>query len=130
LRFILTGKFGDNLPHYARPEIFQTIKNNLDRFEIFHGLAEQAFQKFGTFDYFNLSNIFEYMDTGLFNDVAGNLKSNSLKGAKFAYWNLMVNRRMSEIFEHDFAHNQKLSETLTTKDTCFFYNSFIVDERK
>lgn len=129
LHFIMKGTFGTSLPHYARKEHFETIKNNLDRLVVFHGLAEDAFRKYDNFDKFNLSNIFEYMPQDVFAGVTQNLVDHGTKGARYAYWNLMVPRRMHETNDA----LQKLgtyAEDLQPIDKGFFYMGINVDQKK
>jgi len=130
LSFILTGSFGDNLQHYLRAENYYAIKENIDCLEIFEGLAEEAFERYDQFGYFNLSNIFEYMQPETFRSVTRNFARNSRPGAKFAYWNLMVPRRMSKELPDLFTYDEDLSHNLCKKDKGFFYNSIIIDQRK
>ncbi len=125
--FILFGQFNSNLPHYIRESNFQKIKKNIDRLVIYEGLAEDASTKYGTFTHFNLSNIFEYMDAEQFKNVATQIIKTAKPGATFGYWNLMVNRRISEQFPSKVEYLQQQSENLTAVDKCFFYKKFIID---
>jgi S-adenosylmethionine-diacylglycerol 3-amino-3-carboxypropyl transferase len=127
LQYILRGSFMTQLPHYARKENFEKIKSRLDKLEIYHGLAEDAFNKFSDFNKFNLSNIFEYMDPGLFKTVSDNLIENGRSGSRYAYWNLLVPRRMSELSPA--LQHQPISKELAGLDCGFFYGNFIIDEK-
>jgi len=127
LHYILTGKFNTHLPHYARQENFEIIKSRLDRLKIYHGLAEDAFNEFDNFNKFNLSNIFEYMNPNLFKGVSANLIENGAPGSRYAYWNLLVPRRMSETsptLKYDDS-----SKDLAALDCGFFYTNFIIDQK-
>lgn len=115
LDFILRGKFNIGLPHYARKENFEAIKQNIHKLEIKHGYVEQVD---GTFSKFNLSNIFEYMDESTFEKTVKELSNISQKNAKYAYWNLMVNRQM-----HNFEPFDECKNWLIQIDKCFFYKS-------
>jgi len=97
LDFALTGRFQKNLPHYVREGNYEIIQKNLDRLVCQEGLAESAIQEYGPFDYFNLSNIFEYLNEEQFSKVAQDLTNGANPGAKMAYWNLMVERKISTI---------------------------------
>lgn len=130
LKFILTGSFNGALPHYAREENFKKIKANIERIEIFEGFAETAFKKYDRFNYLNLSNIFEYMDESTFKNVTQGIIDATDEGAKFAYWNLMVPRRFSSAFPDHFQYHREESDNLSSIDKCFFYNCFVVDERR
>jgi len=87
-------------------------------------LAEDAIQKHGKFDAFNLSNIFEYMDPSTFELVGTQLIEGSRPGARMAYWNLMVPRKLSQIF---FSLENR-EKTSALADRGFFYRAFHVDQ--
>lgn len=129
LHFIMKGSFGDNLPHYARKENFDVIKLNIDKLTVSNGLAEEAFKEFNTFTKFNLSNIFEYMNPDLFLSVANNLIENGEPNARYAYWNLMVSRRMNEL-ENTLQSDEVLNQKLRTIDKGFFYMGINIDVKK
>lgn len=130
LRYNLTGSFGGLLPHYLQPENHRIIRSNLNKLEIKQGYAEDAFKEYGKFKYMNLSNIFEYMNVKTFKDTAEQLIKNTEEGGRFAYWNLMVPRRISEIFPEQVEYSEELSTRLSSVDKGFFYNRFIVDQKK
>ena len=129
LKFILTGTFGSVLPHYARRENFENIKANISKLHITEGFAEQALTKYPPFNYFNLSNIFEYMDDKTYRKAAEAIVKGSAAKSNFAYWNLMVPRRCSYIMPEKFSHKKQLSEMLSRQDKGFFYSSFIIEEK-
>lgn len=130
LKFIHLGIFEeDNLPHYLRVENFQTIKNNIARIKLVKGYAQDAFISYPQFDYFNLSNIFEYMPANVFTAITHELSLHSAKGSIFAYWNLMVQRNLAIANAQNYQYDEALSKQLSSVDKGFFYNSFIVNER-
>lgn len=131
VNYILLNNFEYSLPDYAKRENFEIIKQNIDAVEFKIGtINEVAINSGMKFDCFNLSDIFEYMDENLFKNISEQLLSTANKGAKFAYWNMMVDRRISEILPENFDYKKDLSEELYKKDRAFFYKSFIVDEVK
>ncbi len=129
LRYCLTGSFGDLRPHYLQPENFQKIKNNIDALHIVEGYAQDAKALYGHFDRFNLSNIFEYMDPKTFKEVSLQLLTTANKGARFAYWNLMVHRLMSDVLPNQLSKDDRC-ETLKDADHGFFYQSFWIDQMR
>jgi S-adenosylmethionine-diacylglycerol 3-amino-3-carboxypropyl transferase len=128
LHFILTGSFGRVLPHYVQKENYQKIKTNIKKLVIAEGPAQDAMKKYGDFDYFNLSDIFEYMDKSTFKAAIKKFYAGASKNARFAYWNFMVSRRMSAIFPVYFSYQKELSNRLNFIDKGFFYDRFIIDE--
>jgi S-adenosylmethionine-diacylglycerol 3-amino-3-carboxypropyl transferase len=129
LEFIWTGTFECNLPHYMRDGNYERIRKNIDRLRTFEGLAEAAFREYGSFDRFNLSNIFEYMPTDVFTTVARDLVDHANADARLAYWNLMVQRQLSSV-EERLVHEEALSAQLTKRDKGFFYRGFLLDRVK
>lgn len=130
LNYNLTGSFCGVLPHYLRPENFEKIKENIDRIVVREGFAEDAVKEFGTFHAMNLSNIFEYMDQGLFLNTSEKLIASTVPGGRLAYWNLMVPRSMAAAFPERAVYQEALSLQLSKKDKGFFYNSFNINQVK
>lgn len=126
LHYCLTGKHGDFLPFYAKEEHYGKIKANLNRLEIDHGYAQEAAIKYGKFDRFNLSNIFEYMNPEVFQITAQSMLECALPGARFAYWNLMVEREMSS----KVYGLEKLVDrgNWAERDRGFFYMKFVLEQ--
>ncbi|MCL2145356.1 MAG: BtaA family protein [Endomicrobia bacterium] len=131
LNYILLSNFDYVLPHFAREENFNIIKKNIDRLVLKTGTINQAAQETGLkFDAFNLSDIFEYMDPQLFKNISRRLIETANTGARFAYWNMLVDRKISEILPERANCLQDLSQKLYEKDKAFFYKAFFVDEVK
>lgn len=129
VNYILLNNFDYALPHFAKEENFNIIKQNIDALEIKTGTINDVAKNSGIkFDGFNLSDIFEYMDRDLFKEISLELLSSANLGAKFCYWNMMVDRRVSEILPENFEYKKELSQELYLKDRAFFYKDFIVDE--
>ncbi len=129
LHFIMTGTFGQTLPHYARAENFEKIKANINRLVLFNGVAEETFTVYGRFHKFNLSNIFEYMPQTLFENVTDQLINNGSTKACYVYWNLMVPRKMHEANDC-LESNEGLTSTLRVADNGFFYDGINISLKK
>lgn len=129
LNYNLTGHFGNLLPHYLLPHNYEKVKVNLDKIHLFQGFAEDAIAQYGTFDYMNLSNIFEYMSPGQFETVSQGLLSGLSSGGKLAYWNLMVTRSVADTFSNEVKNNEQLSKELSAVDKGFFYQQFHLDQK-
>ena len=129
LGYILTGNFRHALPHYLREENLKAIRRNMGALEIFHGTTDTLFeQDASTFDGFNLSDIFEYMDEDLFIRTTENIISNSKPNARIAYWNMLVPRSAEKLFPDNIQHLESLSNQLFAQDKARFYHRFLVDE--
>lgn len=126
LQFIMQGSFKSELPHYVREENYEKIRNNIDKIEIFHGLAEDAITEFGKFNRFNLSNIFEYMNEEVFRNVVRSLLNGAENESILVYWNLLVDRKMNQVSKLVTAKS-KHSQELSSNDKGFFYSCVNID---
>ena len=129
LHFILVGNFGEMLPFYAKPENFEIIKKNIDKMVLFKGKVEDALLFFDKFDCFNLSNIFEYMPDNVFLETAKKLSEMAENNASFAYWNLMVSRKMSQILPKNFQIDDTNCNLFRDTDKGFFYSQMILEHK-
>lgn len=130
VEYILTGRFRTALPLYLRPEVFASLKGNLDRLILFEGPIEKAAEthRDGGFDGFNLSDIFEYLDPPTSVGVYGRLLETAHPGARFAYWNMLVPRRLAESFPGRVRPLGAEAKVLFARDLAFFYSAFILEE--
>lgn len=126
LYYTLNGHFGNHLPLYLQEKHFETIRLRLDRIEWTLGTPETLNDGVG-FDAFNLSDVFEYMDQRTFFEQSELLLKAARPGAIFAYWNLMVPRRMSTVFPQQLQFEKQRAHDLTLRDRGFFYNCLIID---
>lgn len=130
LQYILTGNFGSRLPFYARRENFEKIRERLDRIVFFEGYAEEAIREHGPFSVFNLSNIFEYLPSETCAGIGRKLAEGASQNSRFAYWNLMVPRKLSGMLPGLFQFNKERSQSLGAKDQGFFYHQFITETKR
>lgn len=129
LRYTLTGGYENLLPHYLQKDNFEIIKANIDKLQIREGYIQNELHSGNNFDYLNLSNIFEYLDDETFRNCASGIIKNLKPNAKIAYWNLLVNRRISETFPTEVSYKESVSKELSDRDMGFFYKCFILDEK-
>jgi S-adenosylmethionine-diacylglycerol 3-amino-3-carboxypropyl transferase len=130
LEFILTGKFRRTLPHALRAENFDAIRSNLDRLEwrcepldrLLAGLEPASI------DAFNLSDIFEYMPEPAYHSLLAALVRSGRKGARLAYWNMLVPRRRPASLAAQLSPLTALAGRLAAEDKAFFYSAFVVEE--
>jgi S-adenosylmethionine-diacylglycerol 3-amino-3-carboxypropyl transferase len=130
LESILTGSFGRNLPLYLQPDVFPEVKRNLDRLLLYEGPVDEAAREHRGegFDGFNLSDVFEYLDEPTSAEVYGRLLDTARPGARFAYWNMLVPRRLSDDFPGRARYLEAESRQLFARDLAFFYSAFVVEE--
>jgi S-adenosylmethionine-diacylglycerol 3-amino-3-carboxypropyl transferase len=130
LEYILTGNFRRTLPLYLRPEVFPELKKNLDRLTLFEGPIQEAAaaHRGDGFDGFNLSDLFEYLDEPASATVYGALLETARPGARFAYWNMLVRRRLASAFPGRVRPLDAEARELFARDLAFFYSAFVLEE--
>ena len=130
LHYILDGNFSPALPPYLQPDNYDRVRANLDRLTLFKGPIEQAGRahRGAGFDGFNLSDIFEYLDPPVCRSVYGALLEIARPGARLAYWNMLVPRRVPEELRHRVRPLDDLAAECFRRDRAFFYSAFVVEE--
>lgn len=132
--FILTGNFDGALPRYLRPEVFAEAKKGIDRLTLFEGPIEEAAAAHAGsgdgrgFDGFNLSDIFEYIDPASSAAIYGRLLDAARPGARFAYWNMLVPRRLAASWPGRVRSLDDEARELFARDLAFFYSAFVLEE--
>lgn len=128
--YILNGNFTRALPHYLRPGVFPSVRQNLDRLTLYEGPAEEAAERYrgDGLDGFNLSDIFEYVDPDTSAQVYGRLLAAARPGARFAYWNMLVPRRRPEAYADRIRSLDQEARELFAGDLAFFYSAFVLEE--
>jgi S-adenosylmethionine-diacylglycerol 3-amino-3-carboxypropyl transferase len=128
LHWILKGTHGAALPLAWQARHYETIGARLDRLDIRSGALERFVATGEKADGFNLSDIFEYMDTPTFAAVYGSLLGAARPGARLVYWNMMVPRRAPPEHVARVVTRADLEERGKAIDKAFFYADFIVEE--
>ena len=125
LRYICTSNYAaEALPHYLRKENYEKIRRNLDRIEIRQG--DLGCIKDVRADFFNLSDIFEYMSEFDFRRNTEIIKKMARPSAAVVYYNMQNKRYINDpAFELD----EKLSQTLYRHNRSFFYRDFLIYRR-
>lgn len=127
LPYLSLGDWGGALPLYLRPDVLPVVRERLDRLRLYQGLIQDV-PSDAPFDGANLSDIFEYMTPADLPVCARALHARMRPGARMAYWNLLVPRRLSEACPELFRYEAALSEQLHDTDRCFFYSGMYVDQ--
>ncbi len=114
---------------YLQKEIFEELKTLVTRIEI----VEQDLESYlsgvedETFDFANLSDIFEYMSEEHSDNLFRLLAKKMTQNARLAYWNLYVDRKSPK--NSGLKHLDELSESLYAKDRFWAYSAFHVEEK-
>lgn len=130
LQWILFGQHAGALPYALRPEHFNSIREHLDCLE-WHCASLEAFlesREAANIDRFNLSDVFEYMAPHQYHRLLERLLRSSAHGARFAYWNMLVERSRPLYLRKCLRPLTDLSNHLFKRDKVFFYSAFVVEE--
>ena len=130
VHWILTGTHGQALPCALRAEHFDTIRSGLDRVER-HALSVEEYLDrcdTGSFDRFNLSDLFEYVSMDHYRRVLESILRRSRRGARLAYWNMLASRRRPDCLADRLRPLDELARALHQSDRAFFYGAFRLEE--
>lgn len=130
LEYILTGNFARTRPHYLQPEPYRALRERLDGLVLFQGPIQEAGRRHAGngFDGFNLSDIFEYLDPETCAAVYRELLEVGRPGARLAYWNMLVPRRVPESLKTRVRSLDEVADELYRRDLAFFYSAFVLEE--
>ena len=130
LQWILSGRHTSALPYALRPEHFETIRDHLDRLEWRCASVEEFLDASGerSLDWYNLSDIFEYMSSDRSRQVLTSIARTGRSGARLAYWNTLVPRSRPETLAGTLRPLGDLAQRLHRADKAFFYSRFVVEE--
>lgn len=126
LHYIMTGDYDDALPLYARKDNFTVLKTKMDRISF---LCTNLNALPGKYDFFNLSDIFEYMNPELCQNTAKDVARLARPRAVIAYYNMMVPRDLSQILPKYFSPLAEKADQLFKHNLAFFYSAYHLDER-
>ena len=126
LTCIMTGNYReDALPRYLRPEYRPLIRERVGRLRTHKGSADEVG---GTFDGFNLSDIFEYMSPAEHERVYAALIDCARPGARLVYWNLLADRVAPKALTDRVRPLSETARELHGRDLAWFYQSLHIDE--
>ena len=129
LHWIFHGTHGRTLPCALREENFDCIRSRLDRLEWRIQSLEDflASDECGHFHRFNLSDVFEYVSEASHEQSLRRIASVAPRGARLAYWNLLVPRSRPSTMEDQLVPVSTAAR-LHELDKAFFYDAFVVEE--
>ena len=130
LQYILRGNFSPALPRYLRPENFSAVRAGMQRMTLFHGPIQKAARQYsrGKFHGYNLSDIFEYLDSGTCTNILAAILETAQPGARLAYWNMLVCRRCPAELAQRIRSLDEFAGGMFKRDLAFFYSAFVVEE--
>ena len=95
LQYVMYHKFID-LPLYLQEENYIKIKENIDKIEIKHISLEEALNSGETYDFMNLSDVFEYLDNSLMEYYEDLIYNTLNQKGRIIYWNMQNTRIMGK----------------------------------
>lgn len=101
-----------------------------ERLQLVHApLGEHLAQvEEGTYDGFNLSDLFEYLDLSTTEALLAACARAGRPGARLAYWNLLVERQRPESLAQRLRPLRDEAEALYATDRAFFYGAYRLEE--
>lgn len=118
LQYIVFNKFSA-LPVYLIRENFDLIKRNIDRLTIKKADFKSALSDGEKYDFMYLSDIFEYMDASVMDEMSEAIKGSLNDGGEVMFFNMMNKRQLSaglKETEIDQTHNLTFYYT-----NCYLY---------
>jgi S-adenosylmethionine-diacylglycerol 3-amino-3-carboxypropyl transferase len=130
LMYVMTGNYNHALPHYLQKPVFDRIKETTDRLVLFTGTLQQALTAYSdrSFNGYNLSDIFEYMNPENFHYCICQLVDRASKGARLVYWNTLQKHRASQFSNGRLRTVDDRAHSLFEKNMSFFYDTLNIDE--
>ncbi|MBS2008628.1 MAG: DUF3419 family protein [Cyanobacteria bacterium SZAS TMP-1] len=129
LRWILTGDYGTALPHYLRPENFETIRANLAALELRQGNLNDIVEALpeGSIHSFNLSDVFEYLSPEQCRTLTEVIVRASAAAGRMVYWNMLVDREAAAYCPQYLHIEEQFSTSLAAITKTFFYKRLLVE---
>lgn len=119
--YIANGNFTHTLPLYLRSEYYEKIRANLDKIELVYGNVNDLPDL--KYDFFYLSDIFEYMNEKEFIQNIKKIEQLIKDNGRIMYWN-MQNRRY--IKDDSFKLDEETSQKLFEKNRAWFYRDLLI----
>jgi len=124
ITYVLLNRYtDDSLPYFLRKENYEIIKNNIDKIQIIKG---SLLNIGGKFDFFNLSDIFEYMSNEDYEKNLKHLEKISNKESRVLYYNMQCKKYINN---NSFILNEKLSNILKKENKSYFYRDVLLYEK-
>ncbi len=131
-QLILTGEIvhGEALPPYLTEQGHAGLHDARERIRLVHAPLGEHLAAVGpdSFDGFNLSDLFEYLDLATVESLFDGILSCSRPGARLAFWNLFVPRHRPARLADRVTRCSALALDLYARDRSFVYGAFHVEE--
>ncbi|HEY9856396.1 MAG TPA: DUF3419 family protein [Stenomitos sp.] len=125
LGLILLGHYLDEdaLPPYLQREHFETMRERVERVEIFTGEIEQFLTSMpdNTFTKFNVSNLFDWISQPIFVRLHEEIVRTGQNGARMANWNTLLARAIPSDEVPSIERFPEFGAELLKRDRAFLY---------
>lgn len=114
---------------YLLEENYPILKEHINKLHIYKGTVEDVLKKWGSdyIDYFNMSNIFEWMTNEEFNEIIRQIIKLGTSNARMAWrYTLARPRELDASNLSKLQYEPELSKKLFKQDRAFIYESFHV----
>jgi S-adenosylmethionine-diacylglycerol 3-amino-3-carboxypropyl transferase len=131
-RFLTGGLADPELgPPHLQPKNYTRLRSLIDRVTVVTGGIDDVLRELpvGGLDKAGLSNIFEYLSPEQTDTLMGQLAGKLRQGGRFAYWNLLVDRRSQAALHDRLRPLDAQAHALHKRDRSFLYNAFRLEER-
>lgn len=118
LQYVLYNEF-KTLPLYLEKENFQKIKQNIDKLEIVYMSFDKILENNQTYDYMNLSDIFEYMPNEKMEYYESLITNKLNNGGRVLFWNMMNTRKFTKTLK-DLKISNEFDRALYYKNTLLY----------
>jgi S-adenosylmethionine-diacylglycerol 3-amino-3-carboxypropyl transferase len=102
----------------------------MDRITFVRGAAQDVAVSHAPFDGYNLSDIFEYLDSATCAAIYETLVRVARPTARIAYWNMLVPRRRPDSMADRVRSLSERADALFAVDRAFFYSAFVLEQVK
>lgn len=128
--YIMNGNFTRALPHYLRPDVFPRIKKNLGSLRLFYGTLHDVLASHTThrFNGFNLSDIFEYMNTHDAGLCIEQCTRAAVPGARLVHWSTLRKFDIEHPVPGRVRTLTRLTGDLFSMNKSFLYDSLVIAE--
>ena len=131
LCWILTGEHRADrlLPPWLQPGGWETAAARAGRLRLAQADLTAHLSEIapGSYDAFNLSDVFEYLDPAASAALYRAVARSGRPGARLCHWNLLVPRERPADLAPAIAGEPALEATLHPADRCFFYERVVVE---
>ncbi len=132
LESLLTGRYRslDHVQTYLHPANYERLKGLVNRVELVNeelGSYVKT-QPVGALNKANLSDLFEYLDESVCEDMFRTFGERFRPAGRIIYWNLFVPRSAPEHLHALIAPQQAEANELYARDRALFYSAFHIDE--